>query len=78
MNARGWRAAPCAPQNRFNDERIARGPVVTVAGDQTNADRVSAGHQPIAVVLDLVNPTGPRRRSLGGGGRQGSMKPGGD
>jgi hypothetical protein len=29
---------------------------VTVAGDQTNADRVSAGHQPIAVVLDLVDP----------------------
>ena len=29
----------------LDDERIARAPVMTVAGEQTNADRVAAGHE---------------------------------
>jgi hypothetical protein len=31
-------------------------PVVAAAGDQPDADRVAPGHQPVTVVLDLVNP----------------------
>jgi hypothetical protein len=50
---------------------------VTVAGDQTNADRVSAGHQPIAVVLDLVDPIGSGWRPVGGGWEAGLYEAGG-
>jgi hypothetical protein len=35
--------------------------------DQPDADRVSPSHQPIAVVLDLVNPTGAGRGRVGRG-----------
>ena len=50
---------------------------MTVAGDQTNAERVSAGHQSIAVELDLVNPAGADRGRSAAEGSQGSMKPAG-
>jgi len=46
-------------------QRLARRPVVAPAGDQPDAHRVSAGHQPEAVVLDLVNPVGAGRRLVG-------------
>jgi hypothetical protein len=58
----------------LDDEREAARPVVAVAGEQVEAGSVAAGHQAIAIVLDLVNPVRP----LGGrspmDGRQGSMK----
>jgi hypothetical protein len=50
-------------------ERIALRPVVAPAVDQPNAYRVAPGHEPEAVVLDLVNPVGPGR-GLVGWGRQ--------
>ena len=37
------------------------------AWDQPDAHRVAAGHQPIAVVLDLVNPVGAGRGLAGWG-----------
>jgi len=39
--------------------------------DQPDAERIAPGHQPVAVVLDLMNPVGTGRRLVG---RQGSMK----
>ena len=36
-------------------------------------DRITACHQPIAIVLDLVNPVGAGRGLSAGDGRQGSM-----
>ena len=50
----------------LDHEREAVRPVVAPAGDQPDADRIAAGHQPVAVVLDLVNPVGAGRRSVGG------------
>jgi hypothetical protein len=41
------------------------------AWDQPDAHRVAAGHQPIAVVLDLVNPVGAGRGAVGWGGQAG-------
>jgi hypothetical protein len=38
--------------------REAVAPVVTVASEQPDANRIAARHDPIAVVLDLVNPVG--------------------
>jgi hypothetical protein len=38
---------------------------MAIAGQQTDADRVPARHQPVAVVLDLVNPLGAGRRLVG-------------
>jgi hypothetical protein len=47
----------------LHDPREAEAPVDAVAGEQLQAGSVTARHQPVAVVLDLVNPTGtaPRR-----------------
>ena len=41
------------------------------AREQPNANRIAARHQPVAVVLDLVNPVGAGRRSIGGGRKAG-------
>jgi len=57
--------------HRFHNQRIARRPVMPVAGEQPNANRVTARHHPIAVVLDLVNPNRGRSRPLGGEGKAG-------
>ena len=46
---------------------IALRPVVAPAGDQPDAHGVAPGHEPEAVVLDLVNPVGAGRRLVGGG-----------
>jgi len=40
---------------------------VAGAGEQADARLLMAHHQPIAVVLDCVNPAGAGRRTLGGG-----------
>jgi hypothetical protein len=37
------------------------------AGNQPDAHGIAPGHQPEAVVLDLVNPVGAGRRLVGGG-----------
>ena len=55
----------------LDDERIARRPVVTPTGDQPDAHGVATGHEPEAVVLDLVNPVGAGRKLLGWGGKAG-------
>jgi hypothetical protein len=51
------------PHRQFGDrrrsQREAIGEVVTVAGDQAYAAIVAPGHDPEAVVLDLVNPVRP-------------------
>ena len=55
----------------LDHQRIAVGPVVAAAGDQPDAHRIAPGHQPVAVVLDLVNPVGAGRGLVGGGGEAG-------
>jgi hypothetical protein len=47
------------------DQRIARGEIVAVPGQEANANSVSARHQPEAIVLDLMYPTRAGRRVKG-------------
>ena len=42
-------------------QRIALRPVIAPAADQSDAHRIAPGHQPEAVVLDLLNPVGVER-----------------
>ena len=65
------------PVNGLDDERIARSPVVPIAGQQADAGWVSARHQAIAVMLDLVNPVRPGRSAVGWGWEAGFDKTGG-
>ena len=46
-------------------QRITGRPVVAPAGDQPDAHGVAPGHEPVAVVLDLVNPVGAGRGLVG-------------
>jgi hypothetical protein len=57
----------------LDHQRIALRPVVAPAGDQPDAHRIAPGHQPEAVVLDLLNPVGVER-GLVGWGRQAGLK----
>ena len=52
--------------HRLHDQGEAARPVVAVAGKQADADGIAPGHQPIAVVLDLVDPIGAGRGLVGG------------
>ena len=49
----------------LEDQRKASRPIEAVAGEQLDAGGVPADHHAEAVVLDLVNPAGAGRRSLG-------------
>src|SRR6476646_3646752 len=51
----------------FDDQREAGGPVITVSGQEPDALWIASGHHPIAVVLDLVNPSRTRGRLVRGG-----------
>lgn len=51
------------------------GPIVAPTGDQPDAHGATPSREAVAVVLDLVNPSGPGRRLSAGEGRQGSIKP---
>ena len=51
----------------LDHQREAVRPAIAAPGNQADAAGISTGHQPIAIVLDLVNPTGPRRRLVGRG-----------
>ncbi len=57
----------------LDDERVAGRPVMPVPGQQPDADRhgIAPRHQPIAVVLDLMHPVRPDRRSLARGWQAG-------
>jgi hypothetical protein len=44
------------------------------SGDQPDAHRIASGHEPVAVVLDFMNPVEPDGGLSAGDGRQGSMK----
>ena len=46
----------------FDNGREAVGPVVAVPGEAADAQAIPAHHQPIAVVLDFVNPQRAGRR----------------
>ena len=48
-------------------QRIALRPVIAALGDEPDAHGIAAGHETVAVVLDLVNPVGAGRRLVGGG-----------
>jgi len=58
---------------RLDNQGVAGGPIMTVAGQQPNPDRqgIASGHQPIAIVLDFVNPVRPGWRSLARGWQAG-------
>ena len=58
-----------------NDCREAVGPVMAVAGEAPDARAIPAHHQPIAVVLDFVNQSGPVGGRATFDGRHGWMKP---
>jgi hypothetical protein len=51
----------------LHHERVADCPVVTPAGDQSDAHGIATGHKPETIVLDLVNPVGAGRGLVGGG-----------
>jgi hypothetical protein len=51
-----------------NQREPAR-PVIPIAGQQADADGVPTDHEPISVVIDLVNPAGAGRRAIGGRGQ---------
>jgi hypothetical protein len=50
----------------FYYEREAVGPVIAAPGQKTDAHGIAPGHEPVAVVLDFVNPIRARRRLVGG------------
>jgi hypothetical protein len=60
--------------HRLGHQWIALRPVIAPAGDQPDAHGVAAGHEPEAVVLDLVNPVGAGRRLVGRGREAGFVK----
>ena len=51
----------------LDHEREAVRPVVAAPGNQPDADGIASRHEPIAVVLDLVNPVGAGRGLVGWG-----------
>lgn len=48
--------AGAVPQRGLDDQRVAVGPVVAVAGDQPDALAVMLNYQAVAIVLDFVKP----------------------
>ena len=46
-------------------EREAVRPVIAAPGDEPDAHGIAPGHQPVAVVLDFVQPAGAGRRAVG-------------
>jgi hypothetical protein len=58
----------------LDHERVAPGPVMAVAGNQPDAHRITTGHEPVAVVLDLVNPVSAGRRLVRWGRKTGFEK----
>jgi hypothetical protein len=56
--------------HRLHNQREALRPVIAPARDQPDANRISAGHEPVALVFDLVNQVEPGgARSAGGRAR---------
>ena len=51
----------------LDHQRKAVGPVIAPPGDQPDANGIATRHEPVAVVLDLVNPVGAGRGLVGGG-----------
>ena len=49
---------------RLDNQGVAGEPVIAIACEQPNPDGITAGHQPIAVVLDLMHPVRPGRRLI--------------
>ena len=49
----------------LDHEREAVRPVVAAPGNQPDADGIAPRHQPVAVVLDLMQPVGAGRRAVG-------------
>ena len=53
-------------RHQHDHERIALRPVVAPASDQPDANGITPGHEPVAVVLDLVNQIGTKGRTVAG------------
>jgi hypothetical protein len=51
---------------RLHNQGETARPIVAIAGKQTDAHGIAPGHQPIAVVLDLMDPIGAGRGLVGG------------
>ena len=50
----------------LDHEREPLRPIVAPTGDKPDADRIAPRHKAVAVVLDLMNPVGAGRRTVGG------------
>jgi hypothetical protein len=51
------------------DQRIARGEIVAVPGQEANTGRASAHQQPEPIVLNFMDPVWPGRWTIGQGGK---------
>ena len=58
-----------------NDGRETVGPIMAVTREAADALAIPAHHQPVAVVHDLMNPSGPDGGRPTFDGWHGSMKP---
>jgi hypothetical protein len=48
----------------LDDQREPVESVIAAPGDEPDADRIPTRHQPVAVVLNLMNPVGAGRRAV--------------
>jgi hypothetical protein len=62
--------------HRLDDQGEAGRPIMPIAGEQADAGWITASHQAVAIVLDLVNPPRAGRRSLCGGWKARRDEPG--
>jgi hypothetical protein len=60
--------------DRLHDGGIPLRPIMPVAGEQADSNGVAPRHEPITVVLDLVDPIGPGGWAIGGGWQAGLDK----
>jgi hypothetical protein len=67
------RGGPAVSQGRFDDQRIAVGPVMAAAGEQTHALVRALNDQAVIIVLDLAEPI-RAGWNLVGGGRQAALE----
>jgi hypothetical protein len=53
-------------QRALDDPGKTAGPVMAVAGEQVHASAIAGHDQPVAVVLDFMEPMGGRRNDVSG------------
>jgi hypothetical protein len=61
--------------NGYRDKWKAPSEVIAVAANQAHTGTIAPGHDPKAILLDFMNPSGPGRGAFAGDGRHGSIMP---